>query len=345
MIGLALVSALAVLGSSTKASFGELIDDTLGADFVASTQTQTAFSKQVADDFADVDGVEAVARERWDAVKIGGGQEYIAAVDGATIEQAIAVTTLAGSITRVDDGGVAITEDVAAARKLELGDTLPVTFRSGKHDVPVVAVIEEHPALASYVLSTRTLEERGGQSMDNMVYVMLEDGADAAAVERSLEAAIDERPNLGLSSQQEFKEQQQGQIDQLLFVMYALLVLSIVIAALGITNTLVLSVVERTREIGLLRAIGTSRRQIRTMIRLESIVISVFGALLGLAAGLVFGVTLQQVLADDGIEILAVPVAQLVAFVVAAAVIGVVAAGWPSIKASRLNVLKAIATE
>ncbi len=178
-----------------------------------------------------------------------------------------------------------------------------------------------------------------------MVYVMLADDADAGTVKKSIETALAEQPTIALSSQQEFKEQQQGQIDQLLFVMYALLVLSIVIAALGIVNTLVLSVVERTREVRLLRAIGTSRRQIRRMIRIESVVISVFGALLGLGVGLIFGVTLQRVLADDGIELLVIPGAQLVLFVVAAAVIGVLAAVWPSFKASRLNVLRAIATE
>ncbi len=142
MIALALVSALAVLGSSTKASFGKLIDDTLGADFVASTASQTPFSPQVAKTLADVDGVEAVARSRWDAVRIGGGQEFIASVNGRTIEQALAVETVAGSLASVDDGGAAITTDVADERGLEVGDDIEVTFRDGKRDVPVVAVIE-----------------------------------------------------------------------------------------------------------------------------------------------------------------------------------------------------------
>ncbi len=345
MIALALVSALSVLGTSAKASFGKLIDDTLGADFIAANQSQAPITARVARDLAAVDGVAAVSRARWDAVLVDGNQEWIAGVDGMTVDQAIAVETVAGSVRDVDTGGVAVTKAVATERVIGVGDTVPVTFRDGKADVPVVAVIKEHPALAGYVFGNDTLEQHGGQAMDQMVYVMLEDGADAAATQRSLEAAIDNQPGVQLSSQQEFKEQQAAQMDQILFLMYALLLLSVIIAALGIVNTLVLSVVERTREIGLLRAIGTSRRQIRRMIRLESVAISIFGALLGLGVGLVFGITLQRVLADDGIELLVVPVGQLVAFVVAAAVIGVLAAVWPAFKASRLSVLRAIASE
>jgi putative ABC transport system permease protein len=148
-----------------------------------------------------------------------------------------------------------------------------------------------------------------------------------------------------LQDQTGFKENQKKQVNQLLYFIYGLLALSIIIAVLGIVNTLALSVIERTHEIGLLRAVGMSRRQLRRMVRLESVVISVFGAVLGLLIGIGFGVALQPTLADQGIGVLSVPGGSLASFVVVAAIIGVLAAVWPARRAARLDVLRAITTE
>ena len=150
-------------------------------------------------------------------------------------------------------------------------------------------------------------------------------------------------PNVELQDRQQAKVR--GEVNQLLGMIIALLVLSIVIAALGIVNTLALSVTERTREIGLLRAVGMSRRQLRRMLRYESVVIAAFGATLGLGIGVAFGWALQRVLADDGIDVLSVPFGQLALYVVAAAVLGVVAAICPARRAARMDVLRAITTE
>jgi putative ABC transport system permease protein len=148
-----------------------------------------------------------------------------------------------------------------------------------------------------------------------------------------------------VQSQQEFSDAQRAGVDQLLYLIYALLGLAIIIAVLGIINTLALSVIERTREVGLLRAVGLSRRQLRRMVRLESIAIAVLGAVLGVVMGLVFGVVLQRAVADQGITELAVPGLQLVVFIVLAAVVGVLAAVLPARRAAKLNVLRAITTE
>ena len=142
-----------------------------------------------------------------------------------------------------------------------------------------------------------------------------------------------------------YAAEQRGPIDQMLILIYALLGLALVIAVLGIVNTLALSVIERTREVGLLRAIGLSRRQLRRMVRLEAVVIAVLGALLGVAMGIVFGLALMVSLRDQGLEVIAVPGVQLVAFVLASAVVGVLAALLPARRAARLDVLRAIATE
>jgi putative ABC transport system permease protein len=150
---------------------------------------------------------------------------------------------------------------------------------------------------------------------------------------------------VSVNDQAEFAAEQRKPIDQLLFIVYALLGLAVVIAVLGIINTLALSVIERIREIGLLRAVGLSRRQLRTMLRLESVAIALLGAVLGVVLGLAFALALQRSLADDGIDVLAVPAGQLTLFVVLAGVVGVLAAVWPGRRAARLDVLRAIGTE
>jgi putative ABC transport system permease protein len=142
-----------------------------------------------------------------------------------------------------------------------------------------------------------------------------------------------------------FAAEQKEQVNTFLYLIYGLLGLSVIIAILGVVNTLSLSVIERTREVGLLRAVGVSRRQLRTMIRLESVVVSVFGALLGVVMGVAFGSTLVLALEDQGLSELAVPWLWLLGFLVLAAVLGVLAAVLPARRAARLDVLQAIATE
>lgn len=150
---------------------------------------------------------------------------------------------------------------------------------------------------------------------------------------------------VAVKDQEAFKAEQRSQVNQLLYLVYALLGLAIIIAILGIVNTLVLSVVERTREIGLLRAVGLSRPQLRRMVQLESVAIAVLGAVLGIGLGLLFGIALQRSQAEFGLEVLAVPWVQLIIFVALAAVVGLLAALWPASRAARLDVLRAITTE
>ncbi|MGH3448842.1 MAG: FtsX-like permease family protein, partial [Nocardioidaceae bacterium] len=152
-------------------------------------------------------------------------------------------------------------------------------------------------------------------------------------------------PTLTVNTPSQFSAEQSKQIDQMLYMIYAMLGLAIVIAILGIVNTLALSVIERTREVGLLRAIGLSRRQLRRMVRLESVVIAVLGAVLGVVMGIAFGISLVEALGDQGLNVLSVPWTQLVVFVVLAGLVGVLAAVLPARRAAKLNVLRAITTE
>ena len=173
---------------------------------------------------------------------------------------------------------------------------------------------------------------------------MIEPDADPVAVGKALDEAAKSTPIVAVYDKQEFADSIRDQVNQLLYMIYGLLALAIVIAVIGIVNTLGLSVIERTREIGLLRAIGMSRSRLRRMITLESVAIAVLGAVLGMVIGVVIGVLLRQSLKDD-LTSLGLPLGQLLVFLVIAVVVGVLAAILPAIRASRLNVLEAIATE
>jgi putative ABC transport system permease protein len=194
------------------------------------------------------------------------------------------------------------------------------------------------------VVSLETDAALGGQALDRYVYVVLADGADEARVQAAVESVVEAYPVVSLKDRDEFAGEQKAQVDQVLLLIDALLVLSVLIAVLGIVNTLAMSVLERTREIGLLRAVGMTRRQLRRTVRLEAVLISVYGAVLGLALGVVLGVSLTRALADQGITELVVPGGQLVAFLVLGGVIGVLASVWPARRAARMEVLDAVAT-
>ncbi len=176
------------------------------------------------------------------------------------------------------------------------------------------------------------------------MFAKADDGKQTEAY-ASLKAAVKDYPQVQVRDQADYKKLIQSEVNQLLYMIYALLALAIIVAILGVVNTLALSVVERTREIGLMRAIGMSRRQMRRMIRLESVVIALFGALVGLGLGLGWGTTGQQVLASQGLGVLRIPWTTIISVFIGSAVVGLFAALLPAFRAGRMNVLNAIATD
>jgi putative ABC transport system permease protein len=345
MIGLALVSAMGTFAASANASISKLVDETLVADLTVSGSQGEPFTGAVADAVRGVEGIQEVDVQRWGAARLGDDEVFVTAADPTTLDASLQLTYVEGGTEGLSGNGLLVDEPTAEDKGLDPGDTLTMELSTGQVQVTVGGVYEVNEAAGPYLVSLQAWEAAGGTDRDNFVSVAVAPGADVATVRSELETALESFPNVAVRDQQESKEQFTGFIDQLLAMIYALLALSIVIAVLGIINTLVLSVVERTREIGLLRAVGMSRRQLRRMITLESVVISVFGAVLGLVVGLALGVALQQTLADDGITELAIPFGSLIGFLVAAAVVGVIAALWPARRAARIDVLRAITTE
>jgi putative ABC transport system permease protein len=346
MIGLTLVSAMSVLGASAKASIDNSIADSFAADFVVSNAIGVPFSPTVSDRVERVDGVESVARFRFAPGRVDGVRAMVGAAEPRLFAQAMEVDLASGSVQDMRGRAVLVEQRRAEHAGLRVGDTVSITLPKGPRDYRVTGVFEASPAVPTgYVMSLGALRSAGVEPADSFAYVTTTSGASRLAVRTAIDATIADLPTVTLKDQAEFAQEQRAPIDQLLMLIYAMLGLAVVIAVLGIVNTLALSVIERTREVGLLRAVGLSRRQLRRMVRLESTVIALLGATLGVGLGLAFGVGLLSALADEGLDVLSVPVAQLAGFVLASGLVGVLAAVWPARRAARLDVLKAITTE
>ena len=346
MIGLTLVSMMAVFGQSAKASIDKTIEQGLAADYVVSNAVGAPFSPSVTDEVAALPGVDAVARYRFVGWQVGEERQSATGIEPAVFEKAYPVDMEQGRLADLAPGTVILSDERAKSDGTKVGDTVTATVAGTDASFEVVGVYRVSPGLGTpFLVSLDALDELGVAPADNLAFVVREPGADAAAVKAAISEVIADLPTVTLKDQSEFAAEQRAPIDQMLYMIYALLGLAVVIAVLGIVNTLALSVIERTREIGLLRAVGLSRRQLRTMLRLESVVIALLGAALGVGLGVVFGVALQRALEGEGIEVLSIPVGQLALFVGLAGVVGVLAAVWPGRRAARLDVLEAITSE
>ncbi|GAA2528354.1 MULTISPECIES: ABC transporter permease [Streptomyces] len=354
MVGLALVGGMSVASASMSRSFDEQIDKTLGADFVIQNANFVPFSQEVTERVRDTEGVGLVVRQRFAplAVRLPDGEriETTAAGYDDRVDDVARVTYARGdTAAALADGNLAMDAGFAAEHDVRVGSTVPVEFPGGRRTELTVAALtdmeggEGFGTRGGLFLGIATVEEYVPGGQDSALYVNAAGGTSADELRDRLETALDPYPQVRARDQADYKELVHDQIAVLLYLVYALLGLAIIIAVLGVVNTLALSVVERTREIGLLRAIGLSRRQLRRMIRLESVVIAVFGAVLGLALGLVWGLCVQQVLALQDMTALAVPWGTVVAVVIGSAVVGIAAALLPALRASRMNVLEAIA--
>ncbi|MGX1914694.1 FtsX-like permease family protein [Streptomyces phaeochromogenes] len=356
MVGLALVGGMSVASASMSKSFDDQIDKTLGADFVVQNANFLPFPQEITEKVQDTEGAGLVVRQRFTpvAVRLPDGKrvETTAAGYESQLDEVARITYAEGDTAdALADGNIAMDAGFAKDHDVRLGSTIPVEFPGGRKAELKVGALTDQDAAEGFgtqgglFFGFGTIEKYVPGGQDSALYVNAASGTSADTLRSNLDTTLDPYPQVQVRDLADYKKLIHDQIAVLLYLVYALLGLAIVIAVLGVVNTLALSVVERTREIGLLRAIGLARRQLRRMIRLESVVIAVFGAVLGLALGLVWGVCVQQVLALQGMKALAIPWTTLVAVVVGSAVVGIVAALLPALRASRMNVLAAIAHE
>jgi putative ABC transport system permease protein len=240
-------------------------------------------------------------------------------------------------------GELLIDSNTATTKHLSVGSVVPVKFaETGESKMRVGGIFQPNALLGNYVVGDGFFLSHFSTSLPLAVLLQTNDsGAAAKAVTGGLKAY----PNLKIQTRAEFEKSQQAMVNQLLGLVYALLALAVLIALIGIVNTLMLSVFERTHEIGLLRAVGMKRRQVRAMIRSESVILSLFGAIIGVVIGTALGTAFAASLKQQGITDIVIPVASLVVFLILSALLGLGAATWPARRAAKLDVLAAIATD
>jgi putative ABC transport system permease protein len=345
MIGLALVSTLTIVAASARTSVDQAIDRILGADLLVTNSAQRPFPASVAADVASVAGVDSVSPIAIVPAEVDGVATAVVAVDPVTIGSMMTIGFTDGGLAALGSGGVVVDTDTAAADGLAVGDRVSVALPIGSATLPVVGIYEPDGDLSGFVVGRNSIEAAGLGIGDSIVYAKTSSSSDLEAVQAAVESALAGYPTVTVQNQAQFKQQIIDNVNQLLVVMMMLLSLAILIAVLGIVNTLALSVIQRTREIGMLRALGALRRQVRSMVLLEALVIAAYGALIGLVLGVGFATALQRTLVGEGVEVLDIPWSNLVVFFVISAAVGVVAAVGPAFRAGRLNVLDAISTE
>ncbi len=349
MIGLALVVSMGVFASSLKASFGDVLSDQVDADLYVVTSSAQApgYSPSVLAAVADADGVDQVSATGWGMARFDGQDTGYSSIDPESAEQVLNLGVTKGSLADLGQDDVMVTEAAAEEHGWKVGDTVKAEFvETGKQRLHIAAVYEGKGWISDdFVVSRVAQEALAGPQLVTGAFVTIVDGADRAEVQDAIAATLADHPDAKVLDRAGFEKEASGFIDQLLTFMTVMLALAVMIALLGIVNTLALSVFERTRELGLLRAVGMTRGQVRSMVRWESAVISLIGALSGAGLGIGIGLAMSQILKDEGIKSISVPAGQIAVYVAVSAVAGVLAALGPARSAAKVDVLKAVVTD
>jgi putative ABC transport system permease protein len=350
MVSIALVTGVSTILASATTSIGHAVESQVKADLVIAGQqtgpTPPTFDPAVIGKVAALPGVERVAALYQTMGAVDGATTVLGAANSlADVREVLGIRAASGSLADVRAGELVIDSDSARSRGLAVGDTTQVQLPRGDAATYTVVGIYERTDTTNGILLPVSAAADFAVPAPSTALLQLDKGANVAAVRAEVDRLVADSPEVTVADRSEYVQQTTATFDQILVFIQILLALAIVIAVLGIVNTLALSVIERTREIGLLRAIGLRRSQTMRMITVESVVISLFGTLLGIAVGIGLGAAVVKALEDQGFTTLALPWSQMGIYLVAAAVIGVVAAILPAIRAARLNVLTAISYE
>lgn len=346
-VGVGVVTAFTVLADSIASSVEEEVDRRFAGDLVVQSGSWggAGLGLGLADDLQDLDEVAAAVPLGDALVLLDGKEASVTVSDAAALDRVFDTGLAGGDLAAAAAGGLAVSADEAGERGWALGDVVTVRFATGGEvALPVAAVFEEETAVGGIVLPLAAWVEHATQPRLHTVLVDLADGVDLEAGRRAVEAAAAPYGAPEVMDREEYVDLVAGEVDQVLGLVYGLLGLAIVIALLGIAGTLSLSVHERTREFGLLRAVGTTRRQLRAIVRGEAVVVSLFGTALGIAVGTFSAWGLVRAAgAEEGLGTFTVPGGQLAVVLALGAVAGVVAAVRPARRAARLPVLASIA--
>jgi putative ABC transport system permease protein len=346
MIGVSLVSAAAVFASSLRATFVETLENAINADYIVTDETFQGLSPAVAETLAEVPELDAVTPVRGIGALVDGDEKSFGAIDADAFDQLVNADLEDGSIAGLQLDELLVHTDPAGDLDLEVGSTVEVTYQNGVTGTLTVAGIYGDATFGNWLIGLDTFESvSSAPPRDFFVIGMLADGVEPDEGDAAVIAAMDQFPQAKVQTNAEFRRSQEDQINQLLLVITMLLAFAIAIAILGISITLALGVFERTREIGLLRAVGMNRRQTRRSVRWEAVIVSTFGAVVGIALGTFLGVALSLAVPDEFVSELAFSPFTIVLILIGAVLAGLLAAIYPARKAAKMDVLEAIATE
>ncbi len=346
MVCVALVSAAAVFASSLRATVADILDNAISADYVITDPNFFGLSPAIAETLGELDEISAVTPIRSIGAQVDGASKNVAAIDPVAFADLVNADVQAGSIATLAPDELAIHSDPAGDLDKQVGDTIDVTFQNGTERTMTVAAIYGDATFGNWLISLDTLESvTDAASRDLFIMAKLGEGVTAAAGDEAVDAAMAEFPQADVQTNAEFRQSNEDQINQLLLIITILLLMSIVMAVFGVAITLALGVFERTREIGLLRAVGMNRRQLRRSVRWEAVIVSTFGAIVGVLLGTFLGIVGSLAVPDDIVSKLAFSPLIVAVVLVFAILAGFVAALYPSFKASNMDVLDAIATE
>lgn len=341
MVGLAVVCAMSVFGASLSRSATSSVQGAISADMII-TAGNAGLSAVVPAQASAVPGVTSSSTLYQGQFAVGGTLQSLSGVTTPRLARTVILNMTAGSSAALARGSMLIDSATATAKHLSVGDVIRVKFaKTGLSDVHIGGIYKPNTLIGSYLASAGFyLEHFAAGQRPAAVLLRIAGSATQHVINRTMARY----PGVQVQTRAQYEQTQAASVNQVLGLVYVLLALAIIIALIGVVNTLMLSVFERTREIGLLRAVGMQRRQARTMVASESVILAVFGGILGIVIGVGLGLALVMSLRHDGITSTVVPAANLLAFMVLSALLGLLAAVWPARRAARLDLLAAIAT-
>jgi putative ABC transport system permease protein len=354
LIGVAVVAMFTVVAASLKASAARGVDRALTADIVVDTpgfgggasSQRGRLDPAIGARLSTVDGVATATGLGGGDALIGGKAHAVTVADPARVAEVLDLGVTSGALTAMTPTSLAVSADAAKSNQWHVGSTAPITYPDGANGTVTVAAIYSHPEITGdYLLSAAGWAPHTDQAVVSRILVKLRPGTDVAAAKNAITAAASSYGAPRVQDRSEYRSSATSGVNTFLGLIYVMLALAIVIALMGISNTLSLSIYERTRELGLLRAVGQTRAQVRAMVRWESVLVAVFGTVGGIGLGALLGWSLVKAAGSTTLSVFSAPPAQLVAFVVVGAVAGTLAGVRPARRAARLSVLRAISAE